>query len=46
MLLWLTLGWKDGASAPSLTIYFSVHRVSSPLPGESCIQTLLQDDLL
>ena len=45
-LLSLTLGWKDGAFAPSLPIYCSVHRVSSPLPAESCIQILLQDDLL
>lgn len=45
-LCWLTLGWKDGAVAPSLPIYLSVHHVSSPLPGESCIQILLQDELL
>lgn len=45
-LLWLTLSWKDGAFAPSLPFYFSVRHVSSPLPGESCIQILLQDDLL
>lgn len=45
-LLWLTLGWKDGIFALSLPIYFSLCCVSSPLPGESCIQILLQDDLL
>lgn len=45
-LLWLTLGWKDGAFVPSLPTCFSVHHVSSPLPGESCIQIFLQDDLL